>query len=828
MPEETRKLRIALAKTAKAALWTNREVTWAQMLNALRKDKATGETMAEYLAMDKDRQASIKDVGGFVGGELIGGVRRSGHVKCRSMVTLDVDDMTAEDLAMMEVYIDRECYAYGTHKHTPKKPRIRLVIPLTRDVTESEYEPVARMLAKKLVGSLEPVDPTCYRTTQMMYWASHPKDIEPYAKRFEGPWADPDELLREYKDWRNVAEWPYSAKETRRRPYASGKKLGDPAEKPGIVGAFCAAYSISEAIDEFLSDVYAPAGRDRYTYLNGSTHGGAIVFEDKYLYSNHSTDPAMGMSLNAFDLCRIHLYGDLDEGAKEGTPVNRLPSFAKMSERAAEDPRVKEELAKRNEEKHPDAAEDFESFLKRGEEEAETGQAEDPNAWKRQKLRWSQDGNRIINCVENIQAILSNHPALKGLVGINEMTDAPELRKPAPWDEKEGWKRRIWTDADDAQLRVFLSKNFMQTKRADIEDCLLIEETNNAFDPIIEFIEEEEWDGVERAADSFRDYLGADASDYVRACAKTLFLGAIQRAYEPGCQFEYTVTFVGSQGCGKSQFLKKIAKGYYSDNLGDISKKDAAENLAGVWIMELAELAAFDHKSNEEVKSFLTRFSDDFRKAYAKRKSVNPRRCIFVGTTNRQAFITDKTGGRRFLPIDCHPERAAKLPAYEDEALDPRTVRQLWAEAKSWYDSGLRVWDVIKPILPQAEEEQRKHMSDNSFEGMISAYLETPICEGWEKMNMDARHDWYQFRKYEEGNLSEGTTLTKRNAVSAMEVLIECLDYEKKNCKPRDVDAVIAILNSLPDWEVAPGSGKRDRGAGYGKVKTYIRKDTQQ
>ena len=822
MNEEARKLKIACAKTAKAQAWTNMEKTWAQILNALKRDNPTSETMEEYLAMDKDRQAAIKDVGGFVGGELIDGLRRSGYVKCRSMVTLDVDDMTPADLETMETYIDVECFAYGTHKHTEKRPRVRLVIPLKRDVTESEYEPIARMLAKRLIGSLEPVDPTCYRTTQMMYWPSRPKDGPLYAKRFEGPWADPDALLHEYRDWRNVAEWPYSEKEKRKRPYASGKKLGDPREKPGVIGAFCEAYPISEAIETFLSDVYAKAGRDRYTYLKGSTHGGAIVFDDQYLYSNHSTDPAMGESLNSFDLVRIHLFGELDKDAKEGTPTNRLPSFIKMSEMASRDERVRAILVKRNEAEHPDAQEDFEDYAKAIEEHPE----EDPNAWKK-GLKWTADGSKIKNCIENVETIISSHPSLKGLVGINDMTDAPELRRPAPWEPREGWRPRIWTDADDAQLRVYLAKNFQQTKRSDIEDVLMIEMAKNSFDPVREFIEKVEWDGTPRVEQSFRDYLGADDSEYVRACAKTLFLGAIQRAYEPGCQFEYAVVFVGKQGCGKSQFLKKIARGYFSDNLGDISKKDAAENLAGVWIMELAELSAFDHKTNEEVKSFLTRFSDDFRKAYAKRKSVNPRRCVFVGTTNRQAFIADMTGGRRFLPIDCHPERT-NTPAYEDGALTAKTVHQLWAEAKRWYDDGLRVWDVVKPILALAEGVQKAHSKDNSIEGLVMDYLEIPIFEGWEKKPMAERHDWYQFRKWADESLTAGLKLIRRDAVTATEVLVECLDYEKKNIKQRDNDMIQAILGSLPGWQVADGSGKRQRGGGYGSSKTYIRKETQQ
>lgn len=802
MPEETRKLRIALAKTAKAALWTNREVTWAQMLNALRKDKATGETMAEYLAMDKDRQASIKDVGGFVGGELIGGVRRSGHVKCRSMVTLDVDDMTAEDLAMMEVYIDRECYAYGTHKHTPKKPRIRLVIPLTRDVTESEYEPVARMLAKKLVGSLEPVDPTCYRTTQMMYWASHPKDIEPYAKHFEGPWADPDELLREYKDWRNVAEWPYSAKETRRRPYASGKKLGDPAEKPGIVGAFCAAYSISEAIDEFLSDVYAPAGRDRYTYLNGSTHGGAIVFEDKYLYSNHSTDPAMGMSLNAFDLCRIHLYGDLDEEAKEGTPVNRLPSYLKMEERAKADPKVKEELEKRFQEEHIDAAESFEAYMASDSEEPPA-----PTDWMKE-LKKDESGRVRPLIVSNYKVIMENDPNLKGLFGENVITGGVEFigRRP-PWKSAS---YPLWSDGDEAALRYYLIDKWRLTNKGYFDIVFEMVKGQNAFDPIKRYLEAEKWDGKPRIGDLFIDYLGADDNDYVRTVAKAFMVAAVARIYEPGVKFDYMVVLVGPQGCGKSMMAERLGMQWHSATIGDLSKKEAAENLSGKWIMEIGELAAIMNRDPNIVKNFLSRNSDDFRRAYAKNAGRYPRRVIFIGTTNNSDFITDLTGGRRFLPVDCHPEKAAHNPrdvGSKKSWLPDSEVHQLWAEALAIYKEGkakgLQPMDyVTTPAIQEvAAALQNAHSAISPWEYMIAEYLDKKIPDNYDAMSEDERN---QFRMPAPGiDENERYNLVERQTVCAAEIWVEALDNPRNKMTPKDSSIIYMILERL-GWQRSP------------------------
>ena len=289
-----RKLKIATAKNRFETKWTNREVTWEEIVKRLKRTKRTSETLEEYKAMKKDDQDAIKDVGGFVGGSLKEGLRRNGYVEVRSLITLDLDDCEEGILDDLSVNIANECFIYSTHKHTKAKPRLRLIFPLTRDVSPDEYEAIARKLAEDLAVGMEAFDDTTYQAARLMFWPSTSKDGEFIAEEIKGEWVDPDKILAEYSDWHDVSQWPTRIREGKVSAHEK-KKLGDPAEKGGIVGAFCKAYTISAAIAKFIPDVYIQ-GRtpDRYTYTAGSTANGLIVYDDKIAYSNHSTDPCGG------------------------------------------------------------------------------------------------------------------------------------------------------------------------------------------------------------------------------------------------------------------------------------------------------------------------------------------------------------------------------------------------------------------------------------------------------------------------------------------------------------------------------------------------------
>lgn len=336
-------LTIATGRSRTEKDWKNREMLWSQLVDRLSRTTRTGETFAEYTKMTKAQQDQIKDVGGFVGGSLKGGRRKTEAVVWRQVITLDADFVKGDFWASVETMLGCACLVYSTHKHSPQNPRLRLVIPLTRPITPDEYPAVSRRIAADL--GIDFFDDTTYQPHRLMYWPSTAADGEYVFHYSDEPWLDPDTILARYPDWKDTSYWPESSRVQQARQKLADKQ-GDPLSKPGVVGAFCRTYTITAAIEKFLSDIYGPAGEGRYTYLPGSTAGGLVVYDnDTFAYSHHGTDPIGGKLVNAFDLVRLHKFGSLlDEDATPGTPTVKLPSYEAMLEFCQNDELVKETL----------------------------------------------------------------------------------------------------------------------------------------------------------------------------------------------------------------------------------------------------------------------------------------------------------------------------------------------------------------------------------------------------------------------------------------------------------------------------------------------------
>ena len=332
------KLDIATGLAFDSRVWKNKSILWSKLVQKLSEPIVTGETYKQFIAASKAEQGRIKDVGGFVGGSLLNGKRKKESVKYRQLLTLDIDfshDNFWWDFTML---YDCAAFIHSTHKSSPEKPRHRLIIPLSREVSAEEYEPIARRVAGDM--NIELFDQSTYEVNRLMFWPSISCDAEFYYEIQDGPFLDADEVLATYSDWKNVEEWPRSASQTEAIT-AAIEKQGDPTEKKGIIGAFCRTHTIQDAIETFLSDVYEGAGENRYTYIKGSTAAGAIVYDDMFLYSHHGTDPAGGRLCNAFDLVRIHKFGHLDTGKEKED--KQKPSFKAMEEFVTSDKALQEE-----------------------------------------------------------------------------------------------------------------------------------------------------------------------------------------------------------------------------------------------------------------------------------------------------------------------------------------------------------------------------------------------------------------------------------------------------------------------------------------------------
>ena len=209
----------------------------------------TAETIEEYKKLSKAKRDDIKDIGGFVLGELKGGRRRKDCVLSRSGLSLDLDYATPEVMDEIEMFFSFQCYFYSTHQHTPEKPRLRLIIPLSRDVAPDEYVAISRKIAAKI--GIEQFDDTTFEPSRLMYWPSTSSDGVFVCREITGSLLDPDAVLAEYHDWRNTAEWPVS----QRQQTVVQQEIKKHADHLNIyvnVGAISRAYPIATAIETLI------------------------------------------------------------------------------------------------------------------------------------------------------------------------------------------------------------------------------------------------------------------------------------------------------------------------------------------------------------------------------------------------------------------------------------------------------------------------------------------------------------------------------------------------------------------------------------------------
>ena len=792
----SRKLFIATGKSRKETKWKNVEITYEALIEKLKTTTRTRETFEEYKHMPKGQRDEIKDIGGFVGGTLKNGRRKAENVANRTLLTLDMDniDVSINDLwDSITMINDFEILMYSTHSHEPKAPRLRLVIPLERPVLPDEYQAIARKIADDI--GIDMFDDTTYEPCRLMYWPSTSSDGEYIFKRQEGPWLNPDEVLNTYLDWRDTSFWPVSSRQNI-RIQSQIKKQEDPLTKKGIIGAFCRTYNISAAIEKFLSDIYIPTKIEgRYTYAEGSTTGGLVVYEDKFAYSHHATDLISGILCNAFDLVRLHKFGYKDEEAKEDTPTNRLPSFIAMSEFAASDENVKTTLGT---EKLNEAMEDF-----------EFNEMEISTEWLK-KLDYDNKGN-IRNTIDNAVIILENDPRIKGKLVYNEFSNRATIVGKLPWSDEVN---RDWNDDDDSGVRHFLESKYNITGVSKIADAVTIVYQSNKMHPVREYLNSLKWDGIKRVETLLRDYLGAEDTLYTRAVIRTHLTAAVARIMEPGCKYDTMLTLTGPQGIGKSTFIRYLAKDWFNDSLDTVKGKEAYEQLQGSWHIEMGELTATKKADIEAVKQFLSKTEDIYRVAYGRRTSRFKRQCVFWGTSNDKEFLRDKTGDRRTWPVDC----GIVMPIKDVFKDLPQEVDQIWAEAVELYKSGLKLY-LEGEELKEAIKQQREHAEESPKRGLIEEYLNRDYPINWDDLDLFERRNWLDGE--DESNTKVSTQTMKKQKTCVIEIWCELFKGDPKSLTPILSREINDILRSLEGWE--PSKNPLRFGPLYGRQRGYIR-----
>ena len=760
-----RPLAIAYGNNRQAKTWTNKTITFDELKERLKVTIRTSESAEEYVKFNKAKRDTVKDHGGFVAGVLKGVRRKIDTVELRSMVALDGDKI---DKAFLENYEENAPYTsllYTTHSSTEEHPRVRLVYPLTRDVTPEEFVAVSRYLAEML--GIDYFDECSYQPNQLMYWPSTPSNGVYVFKDVEKEWLNPDDILSAHPEWTDPTRLPTSSRESRANTTRI-VEVKDPLGKDSPVGLFNRTYfPINRAIEKFLSDVYEPTDNEkRYHYIQSSSMAGVeIIEEGKFAYSHHAKDPAYLKLCNAFDLVRIHKFGD-DDSKK---------SFNAMCELAMEDDEVKR-LAME------------ERLL-----EAETDFADTDSDWMT-RLKYQPRTGLLENSVYNRNLILNNEPDFQNFA-FNELANRIQITGPLPWERPEG--NSFWRDADTAQLKSIIDIRYLAFSSRNHDVAFTKAADDRHFHPVRDYLNSlPEWDGVKRVEDLFIKYLQAEDTEYVRTVTRKTFAAAVARIYVPGIKFDCVPVLDGDQGIGKSTIVKDlVSPEYYSETLSltDMDDKSGAEKLQGFWAVEIGELAGMKKADIEKVKAFLSTCDDKYRPSYGRVVESHPRQCIIIATVNgERGYLRDITGNRRFWIIKLHQKKQKKTWNFT-----PEFRAQFWAEAKEIWKSGEKLY-LEGDVLAEAEKMQQSAMEVDERVGMVEEYLNTMLPDDWDSM------DLFQRRNYLNGS-EFGSPVHKgcefRTEVSNAEIWCECFGKSLQELKPTDSYSIAALMSQIGGWE---------------------------
>lgn len=402
-------------------------------------------------------------------------------------------------------------------------------------------------------------------------------------------------------------------------------------------------------------------------------------------------------------------------------------------------------------------------------------------------LKYQKDGTskKVAQLVENIKIVLEHDPRLAGKIRYNRFNNRLEVVGSLPWDYRN--IKRQWKTVDGAQLFSLIQSDYGLKNRADYNEALEIVANAHAYHPVKDWLEQISWDGKEHIRTLLPDYLGAEDTDYQYYVMRHFLLGAVSRIYEPGCKFDEMIVLVGPQGCGKSTFLNRLAvrNEWFTDAVTTLDSKTAAEIIAGKWIAELAELTAFSTTKGGDsaIKQFVSAPEDRFRPAYARRAESFPRQIVFAGTTNHKEFLTDETGGRRFLILMVSEQPAAKDLFGDTVAYD---VEQAWAQAVHIYKTERPELKLPAEIEAIARSMQAACRVDDVRVGLIAQYLED----------------------------------SQKDKVCAAELWDNALNHRNLQMSNGMARELNQIMDNMPGWERLKSSTRFD---GYGSQRGFRR-----
>lgn len=429
------------------------------------------------------------------------------------------------------------------------------------------------------------------------------------------------------------------------------------------------------------------------------------------------------------------------------------------------------------------------------------------------ELVWDLDRKGDKMCtVRNFVNAFKCDPLLNGLLAYDLFLDTIVYTR-TPFFSKGIKKGDMLDDTAVAIIRGRIEDLHGIYNDSKLTDALEKVCSENAFHPIKKYLEAQRWDGVKRIDNFLVDYMGAKPSIYVSEAFRKMLVAAVARVYEPGRKFDTALVMYSGQGAGKSTLIQALSKGWFNDSLTDVSGQKAYEAIQHAWIVELAELSALRRSDVEATKNFISKREDTYRSAYARRVKTHRRQCVFFGSTNDDEFLKDKTGNRRFFPIEvCVNKNTHKLFEKSFEAV----VDQLWAEAMELYMLGesLVLSDEAEAIANEGREE---FTEESPLVGIIENYVDRLFPADYEDRTEQQRADFLA------GSLEEVGTVQK-NTFCLMELWVDALGRRKEDYTSAKGRELATAMRQLGGWY----KGKLKRTKLYGQQVVYIRKGSEE
>lgn len=760
---------IATAAKRNSRHWKNGTVTWGDLL--------------DWMATPDD----TKECGNYVMGTLRPTTRTHNAddgpctrlhrgkdaVVTRSALTLDLDDPDPVLPEVLGLTISHAAILHTTFQSTPDNPRYRLIIPLDREVAPDEYVAAATHVMN-LLGT-DNFDPSSAEPERYMFKPAAARPANFRWWEYSGPPAAADDLLINWDPDLSTAPLPSASRFKR-----------DPFEIEGVVGAFNRAYADLQVLITEYDLPYSPAGAGRWHLVGSRAVAGMGTVADGIIYSHHANDPAYGQACTAFDLVRLHRFGELDEQVKPQTPINRLPSYVAMLDLATVDSRVTAELV------GAEFAEEMDS----------TAQTND---WRLQLGPHLNRQGRLKDTAPAWRIILENDSVFKSLQ-FNEMTLRTEFLQAPPWRSLDSGGNGL-SATDLLSLQAYLEETYHTQPTSRRVDWMVGECRHQRYvNPVRDWLGKLEWDKKPRLETCLP---GTEDTPYNRMVARKSLVAAVARMMRPGIKWDHTLILHGKEGIGKTYWIERMSKGWTAP-LGAIHQKDTLINLQRCWIATSDEGQTMRKADAEVLKEFLTRSKDTFRMPYEVEATEHPRKCVIWGTTNDEVFLRQQEGNRRFLIVRC--EEKVDFTALTDEYID-----QVWAEAKELYDSGEALLWLDEEESGMAAEARESFVEEGStaLQGMLSEYLNTPVPANYGEMTVEQRLDWIENMR--RGFAPIGDMI--QNDVCAIQLFVEALGKRRGDHTRLDLLEIGKALRGLR-WIPVPS---RHRIGPYGPQMIFSR-----